>query len=381
MKKKTFSQILPFTLTLVFFCNCSSPKKEFHEIDVYGAVNAAEQIVPVSYVSETVNYLPLETTHEALLQGIYKVLCHDNHFYISDNRKVFQFNDNGKFIRQFGAIGKGPGEYSGMIRFTLDTVNKELLIHSQTTNILNVYRLDNGEFKHDRLISFIVSDLSCTKNGQIVYFTADINKKVSRFTLNEVYLLDQDKNIADSITNANRNNFETHAFGYVNQHYGNNNINYQYNFRDTLYQLDASFTRKPLAIFQLGNTENGDNLQMTFSEDIQYPDFLWISRVLACGDHLFMIANKGFLQGSTMNQNHLIYNKNTGKIQRMPYLQNSNGLPFWPRWVQDDMMISYHHAYEIIDFYSTGDGKDMEKPDWYHSIDENSNPVLVLVNN
>ena len=71
-----------------------------------------EQTVTLSQIAREVKIIPLETTDQCLLPAIIKnsiTLCGHN-LYIPTQKQVFQFTDEGKFVRTVARMGQGPGE-------------------------------------------------------------------------------------------------------------------------------------------------------------------------------------------------------------------------------------------------------------------------------
>jgi len=72
------------------------------------------QVAKYSEVFDSVKIIPLQSPANALIGQIDKILVHNNNIFILDQvqgKAVFEFDINGKFIRRFGRIGRGPGEY------------------------------------------------------------------------------------------------------------------------------------------------------------------------------------------------------------------------------------------------------------------------------
>jgi hypothetical protein len=80
----------------------------------------------------------------------------------------------------------------------------------------------------------------------------------------------------------------------------------------------------------------------------------------------------------------VLYSKNDGKSWEIKKLINDmdGGLPFWPRWVSESVLINYLHPHEIIDYYNETMGEITHGSDFVHLVNnlkETDNPVLVFV--
>ena len=63
-----------------------------------------------------IELIPLETSKNALIGRISKMMIHQNRYYILDyqQKNVQVFDESGKFILKIGKQGRGPGEYSNL---------------------------------------------------------------------------------------------------------------------------------------------------------------------------------------------------------------------------------------------------------------------------
>lgn len=112
-----------------------------------------EQPVTLSQIAREVKFVPLETTDQCLLPAILKnsiTLCgHD--LYIPTQKQVYQFTDEGKFVRTVARMGQGPGEYNAIRFISADDVSKQVFLmdHGKLMAYSN-----NGEFINERKIPF-----------------------------------------------------------------------------------------------------------------------------------------------------------------------------------------------------------------------------------
>jgi hypothetical protein len=89
------------------------------------------QTIMASHLFKPPKTIILQTGKEFLIGNIESLLVFDGLIYILDSfiaKGVFVFNMDGKFIGKIGSLGKGPGEYTNISDFTIDTVNQELYL-------------------------------------------------------------------------------------------------------------------------------------------------------------------------------------------------------------------------------------------------------------
>ena len=84
--------------------------------------------VKLSEICDSLIYIPLETRKECLLgRHINEVEFTKDFIFIQEGWSLYQFSREGKFIRQIGKTGRGPGEYvcGGLC---IDEQNQRLLV-------------------------------------------------------------------------------------------------------------------------------------------------------------------------------------------------------------------------------------------------------------
>lgn len=84
-----------------------------------------------SSLFKSVKVIPLETSDRALLNYIRKAEVCDDLLFVFDltvANAIFVFDKQGRFIRNIGSKGPGPGEYSHLVNFTLDPDNKKVIL-------------------------------------------------------------------------------------------------------------------------------------------------------------------------------------------------------------------------------------------------------------
>ena len=91
--------------------------------------NGKDQAVNLSSLGNTISYIPLETNNRCLLSGNrFSIKFWGGSIFIRDSRALYQFSGSGKFIKQIGHNGSGPGEYDRVVNFTIVPDAKELFV-------------------------------------------------------------------------------------------------------------------------------------------------------------------------------------------------------------------------------------------------------------
>jgi hypothetical protein len=113
-----FLKVLLFT-PLFFGCN----SKNTQDLKL---INPFQNTIPslnTSQVIDTIKFIPLETNDNNMIGSVSKIIKYDDKYIIMDNKmakKLYVFDKEGKFLYSIGRSGKGPGEYSRLMDFTVD---------------------------------------------------------------------------------------------------------------------------------------------------------------------------------------------------------------------------------------------------------------------
>lgn len=387
MKRIVYKFLIVGTICLVGLGSCNERNKfddgVFH-LDIRSAVSQEPKVFNLSDIGSGISYIPLETNELCLLSQINKIILCNDHIFITDGMNLFQFGLSGNFVRQIGRAGKGPGEYGRRITFDIDDDQQEILIYS--SNVMNVYDLESGSYKRRFLINQDVSGFTMLPHGNLVVFTYEIPSGVLISSINEVFLVNSDGRITDSITNYHRLNTKSNSRGYASTYeYEKNEIRYLFNYRDTLYRITEDFERIPHVVFNMKNRISRDNLFFEPGiDEIQFPDYLWIPEILENAQYLFFTVEggRGFLNNP--NFYHLFFDKESGELLSSLPIQNDidGGLAFWPRFASAEKLISHYLPTEIINHYKATSGNNEFSKEFealVKNLNENDNPVLVII--
>lgn len=100
---------------------------------------------------DEVRVIPLETTGESLFAEVLQTVSNDSVIFVratysteSNDAAIWQYNANGKFLRQMGSVGQGPGEYSSISNIVLR--NDTLFAFDQWNSNIHLYQVDSGKY-------------------------------------------------------------------------------------------------------------------------------------------------------------------------------------------------------------------------------------------
>jgi len=195
-------------LNLLFAYGCKSNPNNILENDLIPIEldNIKDSVSFFDFFSK-IEIIPLETINNSLLSqmNFVKVIPYEGFIYILDTKQhlIQKFDSNGKYISTINKRGRGPGEYSLLSDFGIDSQNRtiELLC---PTGILNRYTIDEVDFiesltikdstKSTHLFERLSDDLyiffSIFNDKKLLYYSTKENKIVkTEYTLPDYILL------------------------------------------------------------------------------------------------------------------------------------------------------------------------------------------------
>lgn len=149
---KTLSHIVILCNLLLLWQSCLSQQQE-HATEIINIEEASLTKLESSRFGdlyEAVRIVPLETTPQALFAKVEQTIVTDSMIFVRarfsariSDAGVWQYDANGKFIRQVGACGQGPGEYYRVSHILLR--NDTLFAFDDCHRNVNLYDAVSGE--------------------------------------------------------------------------------------------------------------------------------------------------------------------------------------------------------------------------------------------
>jgi hypothetical protein len=112
--------IIIYSIIAVLIYSCGRHQPAPNEI-VLDSFAGKPKDIDISAIAAHIDYIRLESIPESLIGDITKIEIKNDRIYVldRDNSFLFMFDMDGKFIRQFGSRGNGPGEHLGLADFAL----------------------------------------------------------------------------------------------------------------------------------------------------------------------------------------------------------------------------------------------------------------------
>ncbi|WP_163221379.1 6-bladed beta-propeller [Bacteroides sp. 214] len=158
-------------------------------------------VLKYSDVFDYVNFIKLETTDDAIIGRVDKIIALDDKYIILDSslaKKVFVFDSSGQYLNSLGKIGQGPGEFESPHDIAFNKYTNELLIWSHNDKKILRFKLD-GTFVSELKIDWWISSLSVIAPDAIVLYLNNITQKASTEIGYNIVMIDYDGNILNKM--------------------------------------------------------------------------------------------------------------------------------------------------------------------------------------
>jgi len=365
-------------------CNNSGHRKNDNS-DLPYHVNLENEInnvqsVPLSTLGRRLEYVPLETDTACLIKSISNVFVSDSFIYVSDGNRLLLFNRNGRFLKQIGSAGRGPGEYSRIADFIVDKGKREIYV--LTSRMVLIYDF-NGRFKGDFKFDFPGRQFVLRGEGSFVFHPFNLSQPTPE-PVYSWYIIDKTGTVQTKIVNTLKR-VNKGLIVPVSPLYMYNGTPHFMEFGiDTLYNYD-NHIKRPYAIFHSGEMKLDPD--PTISEAANINGKIWVSDVREIEKFLFV---KIWWDLSNVISN-CIFDKASSRftvLKENGFINDiDGGMVFWPETIlEDNFMIDFADAFDLIKNIKNNDLIDNRKlSDQLKSIvnqlTETSIPVLIILKN
>lgn len=121
---------------------------------------------------ESLQFIPLETNEQSLIGRINKIGYLDDVIYVlSDYKKLSAFRADGSYLRNYGAIGNGPGELESFMDFDVDQENVYIIGYNKVSTFSK-----DGTFQKETNLKAIPSAIKKTKDGMLFYLSTPVGE-------------------------------------------------------------------------------------------------------------------------------------------------------------------------------------------------------------
>ncbi|MCX6226684.1 MAG: 6-bladed beta-propeller [Bacteroidia bacterium] len=323
-------------LTLVV--SCSPPAENSEGLTVLDLSQdiTVESKMTLSQIATDINYTKLESNPDCFIEKIEQYSITRNYILIYDlgQPKVLLFDRQGKFIRQIGNMGEGPGEYNrpNDVRFSGD--EKYILIMDFKKVIR--FGIDGKLISETKLPDFAMS-IDTFDDGLIGFFSPANSVLMDNYS---IAFFDWDGNCTGKLLKRGQEKLKSwkairkHIFYSMNDE-----IRVNDGYSDTVYAVQPDRTIVPAIALKDPHAEEErsiDNPNFQLDVWMETPDYL-------------------FFNGPFKKMMHPMYlEKKTGLVYHIPFNKDlktfgipndlDGGAPFWPSRYQDGSVYRFHDS-------------------------------------
>lgn len=376
-------------------CSCQSGTKPSGEIPVIPVRSLLKENNDISIKDdiEKISYIPLETTDSCLISNAFTVKMDKDKDYIfiynGKTDQVFQFSSTGRFIREVGRQGNGPGEHNVVLSLAIDDLNKEIYtFHYSGPPVVHSF---DGEYLRTDTIPatdlFYLSDRSRVLKG--------INMAPVQIAPWMAALQDENLNITDSIVpyQPDWNKEVCYMQEIVFSPAGPDRVLSYTECNDTVFSISSEGC-KPVYVLDRGNSsgyhQNVADINQLRNNPVKDGDITLIDMFESPRYCYLRYYKDGeyYLQRMSMSDGSVLsqmvpesYKEATVSVpcQNVLGIRNDvdGGVPFWPEFYIDSKTRAQMVTYDIIQkLKESGDLTDL--PEELEELGEYDNPVIIL---
>ncbi|MDD4363788.1 MAG: 6-bladed beta-propeller [Atribacterota bacterium] len=381
-------------LFIITVFSCEKTKNSENKLIHIDPRTFTKNEIKLSEIAGDVKYIPLDNEFPIGVVYSYKIIGNFIYAAIKD-AGVFRFTNEGILDKQYGSIGRGPAEYVYCLKFAFDPESGTVYVMDHKMSDIEVYSKNGMHLKNISLPKdedgFGFSDIEFYKSSLILAQYLNMGRG------------DYDWIVLDTLGNkiAEKKNSYLEFRGRVGGDGGlfkyGDNLGYWDKFKDTIFSISSDFTYKALCVIEPGE----HRLPMTAEKYNPVKEFnKKLGKYLQ--GHLFLRTGNFYLYEYFFENKFrlAIIDEIEGKAKSID-LKNleggiindiDNGLPFIPDVYFEkkgkDHLVSLIQPFKLkakiaSDSFKNSTPKYPEKKKELeklaNSLDENDNPVLMLV--
>jgi len=273
----------------------SCQQKTTSQIDIYTVLTKDLAQHNLSEIFEKDKMIELETSDSSLIGGIRQIVKTNDYYFIAQINGISQFDTTGKFVRNIGSRGRGPGQYLLIGAIAADS--NKLFVAAYDKIMCYDFK---GNFLKSEAVKPRIDYLTIV-NNELWVFDYHIHAEKDKNLFNVIYQLykyDQHLNIFDSIVirkyQQNRNlTSESYYKHYISQLNLNTylfipNLGYpRENPSDTLYEITAKSYTPVLRLDFSDMIESANHVEIDMGYDKVIFKNLSLLNVYRTNNYLF----------------------------------------------------------------------------------------------
>ena len=391
-------------------------KDEIATIDVETAFQNPQELL-LSDLGEKLTYIPLETLDESLVKlgSSSHMVVTDQYIFVGEMGAPLLCFDRstGKFLRNIGSVGQGPGEYSGSTNMEVDAETKRIYFRASPTQyhcydfegkFLNTLTLSDDKFfmgSHHftndmvyaycnianeattkRAYAYQLPDGTCTDSLSLEGITPKKTKAVAPLRGTEAFggmffLVEYEDG---TWTAGNRKNSTFLSI--------DGKVFHKDLFCDTLFQMKGLHREAPIAAFHLGSLGGYDRYETSGGMEGKY----LLPRVLFNGKQIFFTCIPALydmntfirkMKSGSFRPSVGIYNLHTGETkfqkEKMLLKHPDEAMPEACVYTlsTDGQWVAVYQADKLVEARENIPVE--QQPEWLKNLKEDDNPVIMMI--
>lgn len=329
--------------------------------------------VNLSEIAKEIQYVPLETSADCLLKRVHEFAFFNNTLLVSDFSNLYQYDNQGKFIKKIGQKGTGPKDYVYVNSIVNDDARNILNVF--TSGKINIYDKEMNYLKSLRLLEHYYGGLTTPWGSSLMYLSSSFKLVGDTSTIYSFAEIDTSAKVIRKIPNPSPIVSTYHGMIYapIPMYRYKDVVRYMDYGNDTLFTLSKGGDRNAYAICDLGSMKREVDTHAFNPKQME----ALASKALVqnvCEDDRYLYLTLRW--GVTEKLQYILLNKRTGEIRNVGTegLLNDidGGIPFFPQFIKEDgAMIMYVDAVDFMDKAPSAELSSKLKPD--------DNPVFIMV--
>lgn len=399
--------VLLLVIIAIISSNCTNMEKVKENGNSFYSINFSAMIkdkrsMSLSSISESIDYIELETNKLSVLSNIHDVKFTKEYIFIKHGDKLLaQFDRKGNFLRNIGVRGKGPGEYLGIREFSLDEKNYFIYIQANWTKQILKYSF-GGKYLKTFFLNKDDIEIVWSRDSMFMCFS---EPSIG----NEKYVFKEINNLGDTIQgvknyclwNEKKISNSMYRFHGRNIFYRiNNKLHFKGEFNDTVYTLDNNNKITPKFYVDLKSHHLPSELRLERGYEPRGIPSEYYWDCLRETDRYIFIHYATFTPNETetklLDDGYIMYDKknkdgsallvNNGEYGFINDLDG--GMNFIPKYSNDSLAFQIIETTELKNYMSTNKfhEQDHKKSQLYENLkvrisklNENDNPVIMVV--
>ncbi|MDL2278973.1 6-bladed beta-propeller, partial [Parabacteroides sp. OttesenSCG-928-G07] len=161
-----------FLIASCLFFSCSDNKQENPALLDNFILPQDTKSVLSSLLTDNYEITQLETTENCLIGKIDKIRKIEGHYYfLSDNKTILHFNEQGEFVSSLNKQGQGPEEYRRIEDFDVYIIEGQTEVWISDNISIKVYDAYDFSYKYKVSFPFIIHKFKRMNSSNILLVT------------------------------------------------------------------------------------------------------------------------------------------------------------------------------------------------------------------